>query len=117
VRFHPLEDAIELGGRNRRRLMAMDVDDRKLRTGHWMLRRDQLRLRLVVADGGRRELRLAAFRGPGTLPASAARIFSRFGAAAPEPGKVHDPGDGGREEKRCQGDGEEREWETLHITM
>jgi hypothetical protein len=66
----------------------MDIDHRKLRARHLMLRHDQLRLGLVVADRRRRELRLPALRGPGAL-------------------REH--------EWRCQGDGKQREWQTIHI--
>jgi hypothetical protein len=42
--------------------MAVDVDRRKLRARHRVLRRHQLRFRLVVADGRRRQLGLPPFR-------------------------------------------------------
>ena len=82
--------------------------------------RHQLRLRLVLADVRRRELGLPPLRGaaanlPGGLPASAARILRGFGAAAPEPGNVHDPGDGGRDDDgRRQAEGQQRDGKTVH---
>ena len=56
-----------------RRLMAVDVDDRKLRPRHRMLRHDERRSRLVVADGRRRELGLPIGAWPvaGARPGSA----------------------------------------------
>jgi hypothetical protein len=41
VVLHPLHDAVELRRRNRCRLVAMDVDDRKLGARHRMLRHHQ----------------------------------------------------------------------------
>src|SRR5262249_47592159 len=58
---HRLGDLLVHVRRNRRRLMAVDVDDRELRTGHRMFRHDERRSRLVVADAGRRPLRLTSF--------------------------------------------------------
>ena len=43
-----------------RRRVAVEVDDRKLRPGHGVLRHHQRRARLVVGDARRRKLRLAA---------------------------------------------------------
>ena len=43
--------------------MRVDVDDGKLRARDGMLRRDELRLRLVLADRGRPELGVAALGG------------------------------------------------------
>ena len=59
--------------------MAVDVDDRKLRPRHRMLRHDQRRLRLVFGDFGWREFRLA---GPGRAEddlAGALRLLRRDG--------------------------------------
>ncbi len=53
----------DLGGGERRRV-AVDVDDRKLRARHRMLRHDQRRPRLVLADARRRKLRLATLGRP-----------------------------------------------------
>jgi len=66
VCLHAGHHAVEFGGRDRRRLMAVDVDDRKLRARHGMLRRDELRFGVVFADRRRPELRLAPFSGPRT---------------------------------------------------
>ena len=49
-----------------RRRVAVDVDDRKLRARHRMLRHDQRRPRLVLADGRRRKLGFAALGRPRT---------------------------------------------------
>ena len=62
--------------------MAVDVDDRKLRPRHRMLRHDQRRARLVLADGGRRESgsRPSAGRGriwPGRLLRAGRRAAAR----------------------------------------
>ncbi len=52
---------------------------------------------------------------PAVLPASAACILRGFGAAAPEPGNVHDPGDGGRDDDgRRQAERQQRDGNTGH---
>ena len=63
VGVHPFDHASELVVRDRRRLMTVDVDDRILRPWHGVLRDDQHRLRLVLANRRRVQLRLAPLRG------------------------------------------------------
>ena len=61
-RIHRGGDARDrvLGGQGRR--MSVDVDDRKLRSRDRVLRHDQRRSRLVLADGGRGNFRIAPLR-------------------------------------------------------
>src|SRR5262249_39656441 len=63
VGLHAGHHAVELARRDRRRLMAVDVDHGKLRARHRMRRRDELRLRVVLADRRRLQLGLAPFGG------------------------------------------------------
>ena len=57
VRVHPLHDLVELVGRHRNGLMAVNIDHRKLRTRGQVLGGDQRRFRFVVSDAGRRPYR------------------------------------------------------------
>ena len=75
--------------------MAVDVDDRILRARHRMLRHDQRRARLVVADAGRRELRLAIGAGP---RAQARPRSAR--PAAPGPCRAQRPRSTGSQQQR-----------------
>jgi hypothetical protein len=66
VGVHPGDHALELLGRDRRRLVAMNVDDRELRPRHRVFLDAQRVARLVVEDRRRRKLRRAP--GPRTPP-------------------------------------------------
>ena len=93
VRLHPLHDAIELARRNRRRLMAVDVDHRKLRARHRMLRR----------------------RPAATSACSRGSSAARTPAAALPPGAADLPGALRDDERRRQADRERaRRPETFH---
>ena len=62
VFLHPLDHAGELAIRDWRGLVAVDINHRKFRARHRMLRHDQRRPGLVLANRRRRELRFTALR-------------------------------------------------------
>ena len=76
VGLHAFHHALEFACQDRRRLMAVHVDHGELRARNRVLRRDELRLRLVLTNGGRPEFRVAALGGtrPNLLSAFAAWI-------------------------------------------
>jgi len=78
-RIHALHDGLELFGTDRCRLVAVDVDNRKLRPRHRMLGHDECRFRLVVDDARRGELGLAVGTWPVAQRARTLRALRHAG--------------------------------------